>query len=616
MQLFRVLAGLAALAAGVQSRSTSHADTMEYLWDTPEGWYSVGSPDPNQSMLFRIAMSSPNRALWEQSLAEISDPFHSRYGQYMKRDQLKNLLRPSQGATDAVLAWLQDAGISQRDIQEKGDWINFRATVAQAEKLMDTTFEVYRSYVDPSVAKTRTLQYSVPQQLHSYIDMIQPTTRFGQIRPLFSEVHDKQVLGAAGEVEVEGVDAACGSSITPACLQQLYNIKGFTPSGSINETGFLGVNGFLKQYARFDDLAQFERLYATFAKGANFTWTSVNGGILDQNSSEDSTEANLDIQYTLSLSYPLPNNFYSTPGLGELIPDLDQPDPSNNQNEPYLDFFTYLNDLPDGQLPHTLTTSYGEDEQSVPAAYAQKVCDLIGQLGSRGVSVIFSSGDTGVGSACQTNDGKNTTRFLPIFPAACPYVTSVGGVSGTAPESAVGFSSGGFSDRWPQPEWQATAVNTYLKGLGSKWAGLYNPAGRGFPDIAAQAQNYHVIENGADTLVGGTSASAPTVAAIIALLNAARLKNKQPPLGFLNPWLYKTVGPAGALNDITNGGSSGCTGRDIYSGLPTPKVPNASWKAVAGWDPVTGLGTPDFSKLLPIALKGNGAFKRHLRTKL
>ena len=50
---------------------------------------------------------------------------------------------------------------------------------------------------------------------------------------------------------------------------------------------------------------------------------------------------------------------------------------------------------------------------------------MFAQLGARGVSVLFSSGDTGVGSACQTNDGKNTTRFLPIFPAACPFVTSV-----------------------------------------------------------------------------------------------------------------------------------------------------------------------------------------------
>lgn len=68
----------------------------------------------------------------------------------------------------------------------------------------------------------------------------------------------------------------------------------------------------------------------------------------------------------------------------------DQPQSSN---EPYLDFFSYLLKLPDHKLPQTLTTSYGEDEQSVPRPYAEKVCQMIGQLGARGVSVIFSSGE-------------------------------------------------------------------------------------------------------------------------------------------------------------------------------------------------------------------------------
>ncbi len=49
--------------------------------------------------------------------------------------------------------------------------------------------------------------------------------------------------------------------------------------------------------------------------------------------------------------------------------------------------------LPDDELPQTLTTSYGEDEQSVPRAYAEKICQMIGQLGARGVSILFSSGE-------------------------------------------------------------------------------------------------------------------------------------------------------------------------------------------------------------------------------
>ena len=108
---------------------------------------------------------------------------------------------------------------------------------------------------------------------------------------------------------------------------------------------------------------------------------------------------------------------------------------------------------------------------------------MFAQLGARGVSVLFSSGDTGVGSACQTNDGTNTTRFLPIFPAACPFVTSVGGTYHVEPERAISFSSGGFSDRFPRPAYQDAAVTKYLGILGSQWQGLYFHKVRGFPDF-------------------------------------------------------------------------------------------------------------------------------------
>lgn len=64
-------------------------------------------------------------------------------------------------------------------------------------------------------------------------------------------------------------------------------------------------------------------------------------------------------------------------------------------------------------------------------------------------------------------------------------------------------------------------------------------------------------------------------------------------LGFLNPFLYSTG--AAALNDITEGASSGCD--DVgYDG----QIKNAGWSAEVGWDAATGLGTPDFGKLLAL----------------
>lgn len=94
------------------------------------------------------------------------------------------------------------------------------------------------------------------------------------------------------------------------------------------------------------------------------------------------------------------------------------------------------------------------------------------------------------------------------------------------------------------------------------------------------------------------SASAPVVAGIVSRLNAARLAQGMPRMGFLNPWLYGN-GRSG-LTDIIHGRSSGCAG--YSNGFLTPQVPGAGWNATEGWDAVTGLGTPSFQKLLKLAL--------------
>jgi len=74
-------------------------------------------------------------------------------------------------------------------------------------------------------------------------------------------------------------------------------------------------------------------------------------------------------------------------------------------------------------------------------------------------------------------------------------------------------------------------------------------------------------------------------------------------MGFMNPWLYKYG--VHALTDITRGGSIGCVGSNIQRHKVIPEanvIPYVSWNATEGWDPATGLGFPDFQKLLAIAM--------------
>ncbi|KAF8852163.1 subtilisin-like protein [Acephala macrosclerotiorum] len=230
-------------------------------------------------------------------------------------------------------------------------------------------------------------------------------------------------------------------------------------------------------------------------------------------------------------------DYQADPDAGPLVPDLNQPVTNDSSNDPYLDFLDYVLSLPDCELPQTITTSYGENEQSVPEAFSRTVCDKFGQLGLRGVSVLLSSGDSDPGSACLMNNGKNTMRFLPTFPGACPYVTSVGGTRYVEPKSAVYFSSGGFSDRFERPKYQDRAVKDYLKILEDQWKGLYNEKGRVSPDVAAQEYQFAIVNQNRTIGISGTSASSPAFAAVVPLLNNARPSEGKKPLGFLNPWL-------------------------------------------------------------------------------
>src|SRR6201999_4044392 len=104
--------------------------------------------------------------------------------------------------------------------------------------------------------------------------------------------------------------------------------------------------------------------------------------------------------------------------------------------------------------------------------------------------------------------------------------------------------------------------------------------GRGFPDVSAQGENVEIVSGGQTGTVAGTSCSSPIFTSVIALLNDRLIAAGKSPLGFLNPFLYSN---AGALNDITTGNNPGCG--------------TNGFNAAAGWDPITGLGTPNWNRL-------------------
>ena len=216
--------------------------------------------------------------------------------------------------------------------------------------------------------------------------------------------------------------------------------------------------------------------------------------------------------------------------------------------------------------------------------------NLYAQAASQGVSAFFATGDTGAANV----DKQGAIYPYPTvtFPGSSPNVIAVGGteipappptISSYQPESTwndcCGSGGGGFSSIFSEPSFQSTAAIADASGT------------RGLPDVsynAALVSSILVYESfdpaGAGwVIIGGTSAAAPQWAAIDALANDA-----DGPLGFLAPRLYQIAANppayASAFHDIT-------TGNNSFAGV-------TGYNAAPGWDPATGLGTPDVAHLI------------------
>jgi tripeptidyl-peptidase-1 len=554
---------------------------VKHSWvEVPAGWeyHSPAPPDHVIDMHFGLKQDNFDELL--KHLYEVSDPTHSRYGQHLGKEEVDALIAPHPDTKKTVDDWLIANGLNPESAihrSSSGDWIALKVTVKQAEELLGTTYNVYRNPESDSYV-VRTMGYSLPSMLHDHINVVTPTTYFGNMQAMKStsflqpEIKPIQHDINNGDVSNAVPPTSCNSVITPSCLRTLYNTAGYTPSASRTT---LGIAGYLDEFANNADLQTFLTRFRSDAAGTTFKTVQVNGGGNDQG--DPGVEANLDIQYTVGISAPIPNTYYSTGGSPPFIPDSTTP---TNTNEPYLDWLNFI--LNQTTIPHVFSTSYGEPEQTIPKDYATAVCNRFAELGARGSSILFSSGDSGVGGGdCRTNDGTNTRRFQPAFPASCPFVTAVGGTVGTNPEKTVSFSGGGFSNLFARPSYQNTAVSGFLTANGNTNAGLFNTTGRAYPDVSAQGQGFQVVIGGRVSSVGGTSASAPTAAAIFSLLNDYRISKGKATLGFLNPLIYSTA--VSGFTDITSGSNPGCS--------------TNGFTARAGWDPATGLGTPDFTKL-------------------
>ncbi|KAF8257822.1 subtilisin-like protein [Lactarius quietus] len=550
---------------------------LKHAWKAvPTNWEALGHPPPDTMINLYLALKPRHENALIDALNEVSDPKHPKhassatllrinvltYGAHLSKEQAAELVAPHPDTLQLIDSWLEHYGIPSSSVSPShgGGWLMLTGVpVSQANALLGASYQLYE-HAETKDRIIRTLGYALPVVLHAHVQAVAPTNYFGSPRK-----NQRRPREHSGEETSRDPGKALSNrlvQVTPPLLQWMYGTSTYMPAAT--DRNVLAIAGYYGDYPSNVDLMTFMNEYRSDGLHAAYTLVPLGTGVWPVGPSE---EANADIQYTQSISFPTPHVYYSTLA----------------NEEGLLIWLNYV--LTRAIVPQTITTSYCGPEQDFSEDYATRLCFLFAQLGARGASVLFSSGDTAVGGGnCQANDGSGRVQFLPMFPPSCPFVTSVGGTIDHSPEAAVAFSSGGFSNYFRRQPYQDEAVAGYLQYLGNQYAGLYNVSSRAFPDISAQAYKFRYIFNGQHMYFYGTSCSSPAAAAVISLYNDYRISHGIPALGFLNPWLYG--GGYAGFNDIKSGSNPGCGTR--------------GFSAIAGWDPITGFGTPNLTKLVDV----------------
>ncbi|KAI0477091.1 putative protease S8 tripeptidyl peptidase I [Xylariaceae sp. FL0804] len=636
-------------------------------------WIKRDRVAAHRQLPVRIGLAQSNLDKAHDYLMEVSDPTSAKYGQIWTAEEVVKTFEPADEAVEAVLDWLKGHGIENVTHSDNKGWIAFDHPASGVEALLYTEYHEYHDSISGNVLPACE-EYHVPAKIQQHIDYITPGIKL--MGPVKSEVTDlsgglqkrgrsrKSALHYKTNWEPpQGSDpssdlSTCDVTITPACVAALYHIPKATTADPSNSMGIFEAE---LQFWDQEDLNLFFANYTPYIhQGTHPIDHNIDGGVArTANVSEAGGEAMLDLELAYPIVHPQTvtvwnvddlhyqtwaNDTY-TWGFNTLLDAIDgsyctysaygetgdaagidptYPDPAPGG---------YRGELQCGVFAPTnvISLSYGGQEADVPIAYQKRQCNEYLKLGLRGVSLLFASGDAGVGNypapygtdgptGCLGPDGD---VFNPTWPNSCPYVTNVGatkvypGYGVSDPESAVydpaGYpysvnysSGGGFSNVYPAPAYQRGAVAAFFRDhdpaypyysalardapnpvlpnvtqLSGGSGGIYNRIGRGIPDVAANGDNIGVYVNGEFGRSGGTSASTPIFASVINRIIDERLAAGKGPLGFLNPALYANPG---MMNDITNGTNPGCG--------------TLGFSAVEGWDPVTGLGTPNYPKML------------------
>lgn len=466
--------------------------------------------------------------------------------QYLTREQYA----ASHGADDAdiakVVEFARQAGLAVLDTSSARRSVFLSGTAQQFAAAFGTSIEQVE--LDSGISRRRTSPITLPAGLADIIEGV-----FGIGDTPTAVPHYQERAQAAIKV------GAARASFTPPDLAKLYNF----PAGLDGAGQCIGIIELGGGYRTADIKNYFKRLKLPVPHVKTISVDGAKNRPSTANSADG--EVMLDIEVAAAIAPKALIAVYFAP----------------NTDKGFLDAITMaIHDAVN--KPSVISISWGNPEKNWTGQAMTSFDQAFQAAAALGVTICCASGDAGSGD-------ENPDRSPPDglahadFPGSSPSVLCCGGtrlmaVNGTISAETVwnedplrSAGGGGVSDFFPLPVYQGAAGVPPSANPGGR-------IGRGVPDVAADADpatGYEVRVDGQNAVFGGTSAVAPLWAGLVALMNQ-KLKK---PVGFLNPLLYDASVHKDSFRDITVG--------DI-----------GAYQAKSGWDPCTGWGSPNGSKLL------------------
>ena len=494
-------------------------------------------------VLFALGLDAKAKADLEDKVAA---------GEVVSPEELAAVTVPEK-SRKKLTDWLASHGFEVDHVSDDGSSVYAKSSVANiAKQLQVDVAKVTRDGVTYNAARTAP---SLPQDVGAGVQAIIGLQPFRH-----ANKHSRRFASWA-ERDPELVRAAVTTAGEPPYL--VADILAAYGATNVSATGAGQTIAILiDTVPDKKDLAAFWKRNGLPASASRVTFINVGGGVLPPAEGEET----LDVEWSSGIAPKAKIRVYAAGSLSFV--NLDRA----------LD--RIIADLPSHPGMRQLSISLGLGEKFLggPSGEVATQHQKFLKLAAAGVNVFVSSGDAGSNpdSSGHSSNGPRQAEYE----ASDSVVIGVGGTSlqlspkrKVTGETAWSGSGGGASIFFTRPAWQ-------------KGPHVGKGKARLVPDVSLAADpntGALVVLQGKDEQIGGTSWSAPVWAGFCALINESRTKAGMPAMGFLNPSLYPLAGTP-------------CF-RDIVAGS------NGGFKAVAGYDKVTGLGTPNVGELIKALTK-------------